>query len=61
MYAVDDDTDSDYDMPRHKDAYHILCYIAGKENALGDYDLILDTGANGSIVRNRDLLHHISS
>ena len=60
VYAVNDDTDSDYDMPRHKDSYHILSYIAGKENALGDYNLTLDTGANGSIVKNRDLLNHIS-
>ena len=52
MYANTDDTDSDYDLPHHKDAYHILSFLAGMENALGDYDLILDTGANGSIVRN---------
>ena len=60
MYANTEDTDSDYDLPHHKDAYHILSFLAGKENALGDYDLILDTGANGSIVRNKALLHDMS-
>ena len=60
MYANADDTDSDYDLPHHKDAYHMFSFLAGKENALGDYDLILDTGANGSIVRNKDLLHDVS-
>ena len=60
LYANTDDTDSDYDIPHHKDAYHMLSFLAGKENLLGDYDLILDTGANGSIVRNKALLHNIS-
>ena len=59
MYA-NTDTDSDCDMPNRKNAYHIMSLLAGQGNQLKEHDLILDTGANGSIVRNRNLLHGIT-
>ena len=67
MFAQQD-YDSDTDMPMHKVNFHTFCYdicttslLSRKSHGLRSTDLILDTGANGSIVHNLDLLHNIKS
>ena len=55
------DSDSDCDTPFHKTSLHITSFLAGRSSGLGRYDLILDTGANGSIVHNKELLHEIEA
>ena len=53
------DEDLDMDIPLHKTAYHSISFIIGHAKSLSSYDLILDTGANGSIVHNKALLHSV--
>lgn len=60
MLATKED-DSDDDIPIHKLAYHSISLILGRTKQLSPYDIVLDTGANGSIVHNKALLHEIKT
>ena len=53
------DSDSECDTPLHKNTYHVISLLAGQSSQLNPYEVILDTGANGSIVHNKDLLHDV--
>ena len=60
MLATTND-DSGDDIPIHKLTYHVTSLIVGGSMQLSPYDIVLDTGANGSIVRNKNLLHDIQT
>jgi hypothetical protein len=49
--------DSGDDISIHKLTYHVTSLIVGESMQLSSYDVVLDTGANGSIMRNKNLLH----
>ena len=60
--------DSDTELQTHKINYHTYCYDIGttallrrQSAGLQSTDIVLDTGANGSIVHNLELLHNIQS
>ena len=60
MLATTHDDCSD-ETPFHKLTYHVTSLIVGGSMKLSPYDIVLDTGTNGSIVRNKNLLHELEA
>lgn len=59
LATTHDDSGDEY--PIHKLAYHSMSLIVGSTKKLSPYDIVLDTGANGSIVHNKKLLHDVNT
>jgi Reverse transcriptase (RNA-dependent DNA polymerase) len=53
--------DSGDETPIHKLTYHVTSLIVGGSMQLSPYDIVLDTGANGSIMKNKNLLHEMEA
>ena len=59
LATTHDDSGDEY--PIHKLAYHSMSLVIGSTKTLSPYDIVLDTGANGSIVHNKKLLHDVNT